>query len=87
MFVAPSQVAYVQERFPRITFQVVVTREAYRDILTIIVLKNDGYSDYSIEQLKHMFNIICSVKVDRIETVEGGLYEGGKSLVDKREWE
>ncbi|MBN2396850.1 MAG: AMP-binding protein, partial [Deltaproteobacteria bacterium] len=67
MFVAPSQVAYVQERFPQITFQVVVTREAYRDILTIIVLKNDGYSDSSIEQLKHMFNIICSVKVDRIE--------------------
>ena len=86
MFVAPSQVARVRECFPGLSFQVVVTREEYRDILTIIFFKNKEYSNINIEQFKDTFTSICSVRIDRIESIEGELLEEGKPLIDKRSW-
>jgi len=87
MFVAPSQLAQVKERFPGLMFQAMVTREEYRDILTVVIMKNDKYSNNDIESFKDLFSTICSVRIDRIEAVEGGLYEGGRPLIDMRGWE
>ncbi|MDO9515021.1 MAG: AMP-binding protein [Syntrophales bacterium] len=87
MFIAPSQVARVREAFPRVTFQVVVTRESYRDILTVVVVDDEEYSAVGAEHFGDLFSGVCSVRIDRIETVKGGLYEEGKPLVDRRGWD
>ncbi|MDD5724229.1 MAG: AMP-binding protein [Syntrophales bacterium] len=87
MFVAPSQVARVREAFPGVTFQVVVTRESYRDLLTVVVVDDEGYAAVGATRFGDVFSTVCAVRIDRIETVREGLYEEGKPLIDKRGWE
>ncbi len=86
MFIAPSQVARVREAFPRVTFQVVVTRENYRDFLIVVVVDDEGYGAVGDTRFGELFHSICAVRIDRIEKVQGGLHEEGKPLIDKREW-
>jgi phenylacetate-CoA ligase len=87
MFVAPSQLARLREAFPRVSFQVVVTRESYRDILTVVVVDDGEYGIVGSERFTDVFSSICTVRIDRIEMVKEGLYEQGKPLIDKRGWE
>jgi len=87
IFITPSQVARIGGIFPQVAFQVVVTRETYRDILTVVVVKDEGYAAFDAEHFRDVFSEICAVKIDRIETVKKGLYEEAKPLIDKRGWE
>ncbi|MBW2595276.1 MAG: AMP-binding protein [Deltaproteobacteria bacterium] len=88
MFITPGQLARMGEAFPRVIFQVVVTRESYRDLLTVAVVEDEGYKAIDIGRFRDVFSEICAVKIDRIEPVkEGmGLREEGKLIIDKREW-
>lgn len=87
MFVTPSQVARVGEVFPRVTFQVVVTRESYRDFLTVAVVEDEEYKAIDIGRFRDVFSEICAVKIDRIEPVKEELPDKDKPIIDKREWE
>jgi len=87
MFVTPGQVARVGEAFPRVRFQVIVTRESYRDFLAVAVVDDEQYKATDAERFRSVFNKICAVKIDRIETVKTELPDNGKLIIDKREWE
>jgi phenylacetate-CoA ligase len=87
MFIAPSQVARVQEAFPRVRFQMVVTRESYRDFLTVLLVNDEHYKAIDAKQFREVFRDICAVKIDRIEPVEGELSDKDKPIIDKRQWE
>lgn len=89
MFVAPSQLKKVGERFPDWKFQAVVTRLENRDTLTVRIeappdAKRGKEALASFE--KH-FSEICIVRIDRVEEVPSGtLAEGCKPIVDERSW-
>ena len=87
MFITPGQLARMGEAFPRVRFQVVVTRESYRDFLTVAVVEDEGYKAIDAGRFRDVFNEICAVKIDRIEPVKEELSDKDKLIIDKREWE
>ena len=87
MFITPGQLARVGEVFPRVRFQVVVTRESYRDFLTVAVVEDEEYKAIDTGRFKDVFSEICAVKIDRIEPVKEELPDKDKPIIDKREWE
>ena len=87
MFITPGQLARVGEAFPRVRFQVVVTRESYRDFLTVAVVEDEEYEAIDAGRFRDVFSAICAVKIDRIEPVEEELSDSVKPIIDKREWE
>ena len=87
MFVTPGQVARVGEAFPQVRFQVEVTRESYKDILTVVVVDDEEYAAVGDKCFADVFSAICAVRIDRIKPVKEGLYDKDKSIIDKREWE
>ncbi|HOO91624.1 MAG TPA: AMP-binding protein [Syntrophales bacterium] len=86
MFVAPSQINRVREVFPNVTFQVVVTRESYRDFLTVAIVDDDHYKAIDAGRFGEVFRDICAVKIDKIEPVKDELSDRDKVIIDKREW-
>ena len=86
MFVTPGQLARVGEAFPRVRFQVVVTRESYRDFLTVAVVEDEEYKAVDAGHFRDVFNEICAVKINRIEPVKEDLFDKDKPIIDKREW-
>lgn len=86
MFVAPSQIMRVKAAFPDIRFQVIVTREAYRDLLTVMVMDDEHYKSVDNTHFSKVFSEICAVRIDRIETVEGILPDTDAPIIDRREW-
>jgi len=87
MFITPGQLARVGEAFPRVRFQVVVTRESYRDLLTVAVVEDEEYKAIDTGRFGDVFSQICAVKIDRIEPVKEELSDKDKPIIDKREWE
>ncbi|MBW2649013.1 MAG: AMP-binding protein [Deltaproteobacteria bacterium] len=87
MFITPGQLSRMGEAFPQVRFQVVVTRESYRDFLTVAVVEDEGYKAIDTGRFRDVFNGICAVKIDRIEPVEEELSDKDKLIIDKREWE
>lgn len=88
LFVAPSQLRKLAERFPGRKFQAVVTREGNRDVLTVrIEAQGAGRGKEDIAPFEKQFAEICTVRIDRIEQVPPGtLAEGYKAIVDERSW-
>ena len=87
MFITPGQLARVGQAFPRVRFQVIVTRESYRDFLAVAVVDDEQYKATDAERFRSVFREICAVKIDRIEPVKTELPDNGKLIIDKREWE
>jgi phenylacetate-CoA ligase len=88
MFVAPSQLKKIGERFPDWKFQIVVNRSENRDVLTVRIDAPDTKrgKDHLASFEKH-FAEICTVRIDRIEEVpQGTLGESFKPIVDERSW-
>jgi phenylacetate-CoA ligase len=89
MFVAPSQVKRVAERFPGIAFQIAVSRSGDRDVLTVRVDTRGELEKRSefTERFVKVFQEICTVKVDKLEFLEPGSLRGDvKPIVDERSW-
>jgi phenylacetate-coenzyme A ligase PaaK-like adenylate-forming protein len=88
MFVAPSQLKRVGDRFPGWKFQIVVSRSENRDMLTVRIDASETKQgkDHLASFEKH-FAEICTVRIDRIEELpQGTLGEGYKPIVDDRSW-
>jgi phenylacetate-CoA ligase len=88
MFVAPSQLKKVGERFPGWKFQIFVSRSENRDVLTVrIDAPEKKRGKDALASFEKYFSEICTVRIDRIEEVPAGtLVEGYKLIVDERRW-
>ncbi len=88
MFVAPSQLKKIGERFPEWKFQIVVGRCENRDVLTVrIDAPETKRGKDALASFEKYFAEICTVRIDRIEEVPtGSLAEGYKLIVDERSW-
>jgi len=88
MFVAPSQLRNVGERFPRWKFQIVIGRAGNKDVLTVrIEAPGMERGKEDLASFEKYFAEICTVRIDRIEKVPAGtLIEGYKLIVDERRW-
>lgn len=88
LFIAPSQLAKIQEKFDRVNFQLVVNRTDYEDFLTVKMEPKEPASNIeSIEaDFRALFKDICTVKIDRIEFLQQGTLKDNKLIVDEREW-
>lgn len=88
MFVAPSQLKKVGERFPEWKFQIVVSRSENRDVLTVRVdVPETKRGKFDLASFEKHFAEICTVRIDRVEEVSPGtLGEGYKTIVDERSW-
>lgn len=87
LFIAPSQLNTIKEYFKEINYQLVITRESYRDYLTVII-ETDKDEHQLAERFERYFQSVCTVKVDAIKLVEpGSISDSDKILIDKRSWE
>lgn len=88
MFVAPSQLKKVSERFNNRKIQLRVSRPAHEDILTVRFEMEPGHETGGDDenQFRQYFRDICSLRIDHIEFVEPGSLEGEKLIVDERSW-
>jgi len=90
LFIAPSQLKKIGERFDDVKFQVVISRSYHKDFLTIkLEAKEEVASQNKLQKgFEDFFKEICTVKIDKIEFVqEGALAEEDKLIVDQRSWE
>jgi phenylacetate-CoA ligase len=90
MFVAPSQIHRLAQRFSGKIFRVHVRREGDRDLLVVRIegapgTQGDGWA--GDEEFKRGFRDLCTVGVDRLEWVpKGTLAAADRQLVDERDW-
>jgi phenylacetate-CoA ligase len=88
LFIAPSQLAKIQEKFDGVNFQLLVTKSAHEDLLTVkvepkeSVLNTETFED----NFRKFFRDICTVKIDRIEFLQQGTLKDNKLIVDERKW-
>ena len=89
LFIAPSQLKVIRNRFPDVKFQLLVSRIANRDFLTLKLESGTaGFdSDEFQGRFRDFFKETCTVKIDKVELVKPGtLSEGDKLIVDQRSW-
>lgn len=89
LFVAPSQLKKIGERFADEKFQVVVGRQVHEDVLTVrLEPKETGGKTERLEvDFRSFFKDVCTVSIDRLEILPPGtLTEGDKLIVDERQW-
>ncbi len=86
MFVAPSQLKKIEEKFPGIRLQAVVSRKGHADHLTVRI-EHAEYGSGLEESLKKYFKEICTVRIDALQAVDRGtLKQDDKLIVDQRSW-
>jgi len=86
LFVAPSQLRKVSEKFPGIRFQLIVGRTGHEDRLAVRL--EAERADRGLEiSFRDCFRDVCTVRIDDVEFVEPGtLKEGDRLIVDQRTW-
>jgi phenylacetate-CoA ligase len=86
LFVAPSQLRKVAEKFPENRFQLVVGRTGHEDLLTVRLEAET--TDPGLERsFRDSFREVCTVRIDRVEVVAPGtIKEGDKPIIDQRTW-
>jgi phenylacetate-CoA ligase len=89
MFVAPSQLKRIAERFPGMAFQIAVSRTGHRDFLTVRLDTKGTEIDRATfqTQFEKLFQEVCTVKIDTVEFLEpGSLKDDAKLIIDDRAW-
>lgn len=89
-FIHPSGLKKAIESFPEVSkYQLVVSRPAHRDELTLAVelASGDVRKDELIQSLQESFKQHCLLTIDEVRFVPNGTISGEKILVDKRKWE
>ncbi len=90
MFLHPNQLQYAVMRFPEIKdLQVVITRPANRDVVTVNVELHEGASTSGIgEKLSALAQQAARLRIDAVNFVAPGAIEpGGRKIIDQREWD
>ena len=89
MFIAPSQLKRVAARFGDLRLQAVVDRSGFKDQLTMRVeVRSPGRDRATFQrEFEDFVKEVCTVKIDRLELLEGGTLSDNDSLiVDRRDW-
>jgi phenylacetate-CoA ligase len=89
LFITPNQLKKVQEKFPEIKLQAMISRTSHEDMLTLKVeTKLVPVDPTSLEiQISNYFKEVCTVKVDQLIFLEPGtLKDGEKLILDQRKW-
>jgi phenylacetate-CoA ligase len=89
LFIAPSQLKKISEKFDNVKIQFLVTRTSHEDILTVrLEPKETSLNTVSLEDdFRKFFKDACTVKIDRFEFLNPGtLKEDDRLIVDQREW-
>ncbi|HYA14859.1 MAG TPA: AMP-binding protein, partial [Syntrophales bacterium] len=89
LFIAPSQLNKIKEKFDNVKFELHVSRSSHEDILTVkLELKEVVLDTRSLEEnFKRFFKDICTVRIDRLELLKtGSLKDDDRMIVDQREW-
>ena len=89
LFIAPSQLNKIREKFDNVKFQILLTRTSHEDIFTVrLEPKETSINTVSLEDdFKKYFKDACTVKIDRMEFLnQGTLKEDDRLIVDQREW-
>jgi phenylacetate-CoA ligase len=89
LFVAPSQLRKIIEKYEGLKLQLVVERTGHEDILALRIERKDASPDAVAweEKFLRYFKEICTVRVDRIEYIKPGtLTPEDKLIVDKKSW-
>jgi phenylacetate-CoA ligase len=85
LFIAPSQIKRIQEKYPETRFQLTITRHAHEDRLAVRLA--GGAGEGFEEAFREDFREICTVRIDRIERLAPGtLGENDPLLLDQRTW-
>jgi len=91
LYLTSGQVKTVAEKFPMIAnYQVIVSREGYKDKLTFnLELADESIDrDRFLKELQSNFQDVCRVRVDKINVVtRGTIPEERKVLKDDRDWQ
>ena len=89
MFLAPSQLKVIKDKFNDLPLQAVVSREGDKDKLTLRVEKinNDIGNAVWEDKFKKTFKDICTVKADQVEYVKAGTIKPEEKIIlDQRKW-
>jgi len=89
LFIAPSQLKKISERFDDVNFQVVISRALHKDILTVRLEAKEEVADRDGLQnsFENAFKEICTVKIDKMELGQpGSLIEKDELILDQRIW-
>jgi len=90
MFLHPNQLNAAAMQFPEIKqIQVVITRPANRDVVTVnIELKEGADGSGLAEKLSVLAQAAIRLRIDAVNLVEAGVIEpGARKIVDEREWD
>jgi len=89
LFIAPSQIKMIQEKFNNLPLQVVVSRKGHEDILKLRIEKiSPEIGDSSWEEsFKKIFREICTVGINNLEYLNAGEINSQEKLIlDQRSW-
>ena len=90
LFIAPSQLKKISERFDDVKFQIVISRALHKDLLTVRLEAKEEVADRDGLQnsFENAFKEICTVKIDKMEFGQpGSLIEKDELILDQRIWE
>jgi len=86
LFIAPSQIALLKERFPGVGVQVEITLRNNRDHVRVTLEAESPPADI-MGRFQALFTGICTVRADEIRIAgPGSIRNPGKLLLDLREW-
>ncbi len=87
LFVTPSQLNAISDAVKEVQFQLVITRESYRDYVTVRIESKKEEHEAITKRFESLFHDICTVRIDTIEFVDRGtLSKDDKLIVDRRDW-
>ncbi len=89
LFIAPSQLKKIQESFPEVKFQLLISRVFHEDVLTVrLEPKEASAATTALEdKFRLAFKDTCTVRIDRLEHLKiGTLIEDDRLMVDERKW-
>ena len=90
MFLHPNQLQYAVLQFPAIkNLQVVITRPANRDVVTVNIELHQGMSAAGVgEKLQSLAQQAVRLRIDEVNFVEAGeIAPGARKILDQRDWD
>jgi phenylacetate-CoA ligase len=89
LFVAPSQLNRIKEKFSQVKFQLLISRTSHDDILTVRLEPKEPAVDAA--SLAHKFSKFfrdeCVLTIDHMEFLNPGtIKEDDKMVIDQRQW-
>ncbi len=89
LFIAPSQLNRIKEKFSQVKFQLLISRTSHGDNLTVRIEPKKPAVDVAslAERFSKYFRDECVLTIDRVECVDPGtMKENEKLIIDERQW-